>query len=69
MRETRDSRTIDPKFALREKNFVVPGMAAAQSVCKKRGREFRAREKRENRARGAPTQARAKMKLKAGALI
>lgn len=54
MRDTRDSRTRDPKFALREKKFVVPGMAAAQSVCKKRGREFRAREKRENRARGHP---------------
>lgn len=59
MRDTRDSRTRDLKFALREKKFVVPGMAAAQAFARKgkgdsgRARSAKARE-------GAATQARRK---------
>ena len=39
MCDTRDSRTRDLKFALREKNFVIPGMAAAQAFARKGERD------------------------------
>ena len=71
MCDTRDSRTRDLKFALREKNFVIPGMAAAQASARKGERDSgRARSAKTHE--GAATQARrkqAKMKLKARALL
>ena len=54
MRDIRDSRTRDLKFALREKKFCNTRHGSSASVCKKRGYGFRAREKREKRTRGQP---------------
>ena len=51
MCDTRDSRTRDPKFAPREKNFVVPGMAAAQAFARK-GERDSGRARRAKSARG-----------------